>query len=161
MTDTLGSILGADLEDDFSSFDLTEIQDVLANLRNTNAIDIAHAEMLQQQSLRGADILSEMIGKIVKTITHLENKVNTTKNKVMLEYKPSDGRATADTRKSAGESAPEVEALTNRLGRAKGARELLTRKYDILLKAHHQYKELSAGMKKGIVGQGSITPGYE
>jgi hypothetical protein len=161
MTATLGSILGTDLEEDFSSFDLTEIQDVLANLRNTNAIDIAHAEMLQQQSLRGADILSEMIGKIVKTITHLENKVNTTKNKASLEYKPAEGKATADMRKFAGESAPEVETLTDRLGRAKGARELLTRKYDILIKAHHAYKELTQGMKKGIVGQNTGVSGWE
>jgi hypothetical protein len=45
MTDkvTLGDIIGDALEDEFLKFDLTEIQEVLVRLSETDAIDIAHA----------------------------------------------------------------------------------------------------------------------
>jgi len=54
----LGDYLGNELEEDFVNFDLTEIQQVLSQLQSTDAIDLVHAELLQQQALRGADILT-------------------------------------------------------------------------------------------------------
>jgi hypothetical protein len=165
MTQTLGSLLGTDLEDDFSSFDLTEIQEVLSNLKTMQGIDLAHAEVLQQQALRAADIASELIGRLIKTTSYLEGRVNTVKNRASLEYAPASGKATADMRKQAGESAPEVEDLIARLSRAKGARSMLTMKFDILIKSHHYYKELVQGMKKGVVSYSgantNVVEGYE
>ena len=87
----LGDLLGNELEVDFQSFDLAEIQQVLDNLKDIEAIDLAHAEALQQQSLRGADVLTEYLAKIVKTVGYLESKVSSTKNKVSLEYQAPDG----------------------------------------------------------------------
>ena len=78
---TLGQILGDDLEEAFRNFDMTEIQEVLSRLAETDAIDLAHAEMLQQQALRGADILSEFLGKIIKTTSYLETEINSARNK--------------------------------------------------------------------------------
>jgi hypothetical protein len=164
MMTTLGTLLGDQMEETFTSFDLQEVQDVLSNLRNTNVIDIAHCELLQQQSLRAADILSEFIGRVIKTVSYLESKLNTAKNKAALEYNPPTGKATADLRRQAGESDPVVADLADRLARAKGAKELLTRKYDIIIKSHHYYKDLTAGMKRGIVGYGNtsnVVSGYE
>jgi hypothetical protein len=158
---TLGDILGNQMEEAFSSFDLTEIQAVLSTLQSTSAIDIAHAEKLQQQTLWACDILSEMIGKIIKTVSYLEGRLNTAKNKAALEYAPTTGKATADLRRQAGESDPIVSDLGDRLARAKGAKELLTRKYDIIIKSHHFYKDLTAGMKKGIVAYSAPVTGYE
>jgi hypothetical protein len=160
---TLGSILGTNYEEDFAEFDLTEIQGVLATLANTASIDLAHAELLQQQALRGADLASEFLGKLVKTTSYLEGRVNATKNKASLEYAPAFGKSTADLRKQAGEASPEVEELSNRLAKAKGARVMLEKKLDILIKTHHHYKEIAMGMRKGIVSHTQNTPveGYE
>jgi len=157
---TLSDLLGNQLEDDFASFDVSEIQDVLSNLQNTSAIDVAHAENLQRLALRGADLASEMIGKLIKTVSYLETKVNSTKNRVSLQYKLETGKATADQRKQAGESDPEVEELSIRLARAKGSKAILERKYDTLIKTHHFYKDLAMGMKKSFVGanQSSAEP---
>jgi hypothetical protein len=160
MSITLETLLGSGWEELFSSFDLTEVQAISANLANTNAIDVAHSELLQLQSLRAADILSEYIGKIVKTVSYLEGKLNTAKNKAALEYKPEMGKATADMRKQAGECDPVVVELVDRLARAKGARELLMRKFDIMIKSHHYYKELTVGMRKGIVSSTQVS-GWE
>src|SRR4051812_2404728 len=97
---TLGSMIGENLDEDFLQFDLTEIQEILLNLRDTDVIDLAHAESLQQQTLRGADILAGYLGKIIKTTSYLESKMSTTKNKVSLEYKDPDGsKTTADMKK--------------------------------------------------------------
>jgi hypothetical protein len=164
----LGDFLGNELEENFADFDLTEIQHVLSNLQSTDAIDLAHAELLQQQSLRGADILTEYLGKIVKTVGYLETKVNSTKNKVSLDYKAPDGaRTTADMKKWAGESSPEVEEVQIKLAKAKGSKLVLERKYEILVKAHHHFKEIAAGLRRTILGYSTgttndkVPDGYE
>jgi hypothetical protein len=149
----LGDLLGNQLEEDFAEFDLTEIQQVLSKLQIEEAIDLVHAEMLQQQSLRGADILTEYLGKIVKTVGYLETKVNSTKNKVSLEYSAPDGsKTTADMKKWAGESSPDVEAVQIKLAKAKGSKIVLEKKYDILIRAHHHYKDIAAGLRRTILG---------
>jgi hypothetical protein len=149
----LGDLLGNQLEEEFVDFDLSEIQHVLSKLQNEDAIDLAHAEMLQQQSLRGADIITEYLGKIVKTVGYLETKVNSTKNKVSLEYKAPDGsKTTADMKKWAGESSTDVEAVQIKLAKAKGSKIVLEKKYDILIRAHHHYKDIAAGLRRTILG---------
>lgn len=164
----LGDFLGNELEEDFANFDLTEIQQVLEKLQSTDAIDLAHAELLQQQALRGADILTGYLGKIVKTVGYLEAKVNRTKNKVSLDYQAPDGsRTTLDMKKWAGESAPEVEEVQIKLAKAKGSKLVLERKYEILVKSHHHFKDIAQGLRRTILGysQGTTTEkvpeGYE
>lgn len=161
MTDekiTLGQLLGNDLEEAFSTFDVTEIQTVLSTLRETDAIDLSHAELLQQQSLRGADILSEYLGKLIKTVTYLETKINSAKNKAALTYQAPEGtRTTAEMKKQAGESSPEVEELSFKLAKAKGSKSVLEKKYDILIKAHHHYKDIATGMKRSVLGYSQNT----
>lgn len=154
----LGDVLGSNLEEDFKNFDLTEIQSVLEQLRDVDAIDLAHAELLQQKSLRGADILADYLAKMVKTVAYLESKVNSTKNKVSLDYVSPDGaRTTVDMKKWAGESSPEVEAVLVKLAEAKGAKMALDRKYEILIKAHHHFKDIAGGLRKTILGYSSGT----
>ena len=163
----LGDLLGDTMEEEFVNFDITEIQQVLDNLRDIDAIDLAHAELLQQQSLRAADILVEYLAKIVKTVAHLEAKVNSTKNRVSMDYTTPDGsRVTLDMRKWAAEVSPEVVEVQDRLAKAKGSKVFLERKYEILVKAHHHFKDIAAGMRKTILGYSSGTseptpPGYE
>jgi hypothetical protein len=162
----LGDVLGSNHEEDFKNFDLTEIQEVLEQLRDIDAIDLAHAEMLQQQSLRGADILIGYLSQMVKTVGYLESKVNSTKNKVSLEYVAPDGaRTTVDMKKWAGESSPEVEAVQIKLAEAKAGKIVLERKYEILIKSHHHFKDIAAGLRKTILGYSSGTSnageGYE
>lgn len=163
----LGDLLGDDLEVDFENFDLAEIHKVLDSLQDITAIDLAHAELLQQQSLRGADVLIEYLAKIVRTVGYLETKVNSTKNKVSMEYLAPDGaRTTLDMKKWAGETSPEVEKVQIKLATAKGAKLYLERKYEILIKSHHHFKDIAAGMRKTILGYSSGTTektpeGYE
>lgn len=156
---TLGHLVGDDLEEDFLSFDLTEIQEVLLSLKETEAFDLSHAELLQQQSLRGADLIAEYLAKIIKTTSYLESKVSSIKNKVSLDYNktPDGSKTTADMRKWAGESSPEVEEWNIKLARAKGSKVVLEKKYDILIKAHHHFKEIAMGMKKTILGYSGNT----
>jgi hypothetical protein len=164
----LGDFLGNELEEKFEDFDLTEIQQVLEKLQYVEAIDLSHAEILQQQALRGADIITEYLGKIVKTTGYLETKVNSTKNKVSLEYSAPDGaRTTVDMKKWAGESSPEVEEVQIKLAKAKGSKIVLERKYEILVKAHHHFKDIATGLRRTILGYSSGAPqekvpeGYE
>jgi oligoribonuclease NrnB/cAMP/cGMP phosphodiesterase (DHH superfamily) len=162
----LSDFLGESLEEEFGDFDLTEIQKVLEHLQNVDAIDLAHAESLQQQALRGADVLTEYLGKIVKTVGYLETKVNSTKNRVSLEYQAPEGRTTSEMKKWAGESSPEVEEIQIKLAKAKGSKSILEKKYDILIKSHHHYKEIASGLRKTILGYSSGTiektpEGYE
>jgi len=153
--------------ENFQDFDLTEVQEVLIQLKTIDAIDLAHAELLQQQALRGADILAEYLAKMVKSVAHLEAELNSTRNKVSLDYVAPDGaRTTVDMKKWAGECSPEVVAVQERLAEAKGSKVYLERKYEILVKAHHHFKDIAAGLRKTILGYSSGTtepppPGYE
>ena len=158
MTVLLKDILGENFDDEFMNFDLTEVQNILSELQDTNAIDLAHAEMLQQQALRCADILSEYLSRVVKVVSYLESKLNSVKNKAALNYKPEDGaRVTADMRKFASEIAPEVEAVSAAIAKARGSKVLLEKKYDILIKSHHHYKEISSGIRQTLYSS-SNTP---
>jgi hypothetical protein len=148
---TVGKLIGQTFEDDFESFDLTEIQKVLSALSTDNALDIAHSEMLQQKTLYAADLMIEYMAKLIKMVSYLESKISSLKNKAALAYKAPDGRTTADMKKQAGESDPEVEELASSLARAKGAKLLLDRKYEIIIKSHHFFKDLAGNQKKGIV----------
>jgi hypothetical protein len=148
----LGDFLGTQLEEDFSQFDITDVQEVLKNLSNTDAIDLSHAELLQQQALRAADLLTEYLGKIVKTVGYLEAKVNSTKNKVSLDYQAPEGRTTTDMKIWAGLASPDVEALLIKLAVAKGAKTSLERKFDILVKSHHHWKDIAQGLRRTILG---------
>lgn len=164
----LGDLLGTELEEDFANFDLTEIQQVLEMLQETDAIDLAHAELLQQQALRGADVIVGHLGKIVKTVGYLEAKVASTKNKVSLDYQAPDGaKTTLDMKKWAGESSPEVEIVQIKLAKAKGSKLVLERKYELLVKSHHHFKDIAAGLRRTILGYSSgtssekVPEGYE
>ena len=164
----LGDLLGNELEVEFQDFDLSEVQIVLDNLQDIDAIDLAHAELLQQQALRGADVLIEYLAKIVKTVGYLEAKVTSTKNKVSLEYKDPDGlKTTLDMKKWAGEASPEVIEVQTKLASAKGSKLYLERKYEILIKAHHHFKDIAAGLRRTILGYSlsatteKVPAGYE
>jgi hypothetical protein len=154
---TLGQLLGDELEEDFTQFDMTEAQEILSNLQEVGAIDLAHAEFLQQQTLRAADILSGYLSKLVKTVSYLETKVNSAKNKASLEYQSPSGKTTAEMRKQAGECDPQVEELGTKLARARGSKSLLQQKFDILIKEHHHYKDIATGLRKTILGQPQST----
>jgi len=154
----LGDLLGTENEVDYRNFDLSEIQQVLDNLKDIDAIDLAHAEALQQQALRGADVLAVYLGQMVKTVGYLEAKVQSTKNKVSLEYQAPDGaRTTLDMKKWAGESSPEVETVQIKLAEAKGSKLFLERKYEILIKAHHHFKDIAQGLRRTILGYSQST----
>lgn len=164
---SLGDLLGNELEEDFINFDLTEIQEVLNSLKEVDAIDLPHAELLQQNSLRGADIITEYLGKIVKTVGYLESKVNSVKNRVSLEYRAPDGsRTTTDMRLWAGASSSEVEEISIALSKAKASKVVLEKKYDILIRSHHHFKEIAQGLRRTVLGYGNsikekAPEGYE
>lgn len=158
---TLGSIIGTTAEDEFLEFDLTEVQELLGQLSREDAIDLAHAEILQQKALRCADILSDLLSKMVKTTSYIEGKLNSKKNKTSLEYEHPSGKTTAEMRKYAGECSQEVNDLHDKLSKAKGAKIYLEKKYDIIIKTHHHYKDIASGLRKSIVGFSNTLPDSE
>jgi len=150
---TVGDVLGDSLEDAYLNFDITEIQELVGRLQNTNVPDLAHAEYLQQQALRCADILSEYIAKLVKTIHYLDSEVSRVKNQTALNYTPKDGtRMSIELRKMAGEASQEVNDLQIKVARAKGSKVILDKKYEIIIKSHHHYKDIASGLRRTMLG---------
>jgi vacuolar-type H+-ATPase subunit I/STV1 len=141
-----------DIDDDYINYDISEIENILESLNDTEAIDIAHAEYLQQQALRCADLLSVYLSRITKVSYYLDSLLNYEKNKCALDYKdPAGNKVTADQRKYASESTPEVLKLIKQLSIVKGTKVLIEKKYDILIKTHHHYKDIASGIRKSIV----------
>lgn len=148
---TVNDLIGSDDDEKFLNFDLTEVQNLVSNLQSIGVDDIGHAMELQQTALRCADILSEYIGKIVKTISFLDAKLSSKKNKVALNYESlTHNRTSIELKKMAGESDPEVEDIALQIAKAKGAKSVLEKKYDIVIKAHHHYKDIANGLRRSI-----------
>lgn len=155
---TLKDIVVKDDMDAYLSFDMTEIDVILSSLKNTTACDIATSEFLQQQSLRCADIIAELLSQIVYVYSNLESELSFVKNKTSFDFKPSDDKKnTADMRKYAGESHSNIPQLTQKISAAKAARDLCQRKYELLIKAHHHYKEISTSMRKTIISNNTVN----
>jgi hypothetical protein len=106
---------------------------------------------MQQKALRGADIISEYLGILIKMNSHYESKLNSAKNKASLEYTASEGRTTAEMKKWAGECSPDIEQWQEKLAKAKAGKVVLEKKFDILIKSHHHFKDIANGMRRGIV----------
>ena len=151
-SNSLSDLINGDkFNDEFLKFDLTEIQSVLSTLKSEEAIDIAHAEHMQRKALRGADIISEYLGVLVKMTSYYETKINSVKNKASLDYIAAEGRTTAEMKKWAGESSPDIECWQEKLAKVKAGKTVLEKKYDILIRTHHFHKDIANGMRRGIV----------
>ena len=108
---------------------------------------------MQQKALYCADLTIEFLGKIVKTVSYLESKISTARNTAARDFKTTDGsKITADMRRWAADNSPEAESLNVALGRAKASKMVLEKKFDILIKQHHLYKDVAAGLRKTILG---------
>jgi hypothetical protein len=161
MTISLGDLIGYELEEQFFSFDLTQVEAILSQLAEPVPSDIAHAETAQQAALRAADILATYLAKMVKHVSYLESSLNSTKNKVSLEYSASEGRTTMEMKKWAAESSPEVDKIQIALARAKGSKLFLEKKYDLLIRQHHHLKDISSGMRRNMPSVHSTIPHQE
>lgn len=152
---TLGQLVGSDLIEDFSNWEFSEIEIVLQALSKEDATDLKQVEKLQRESLRGADLISDYLSKMVKTVSFLESKLNSVKNKAALDYSPpkEGSRVTADVRRLVAESAPEVEEISGQLARCRGAKVFLEKKFDILIRAHYFYKEVAGGLRRTTLGR--------
>jgi len=144
---TLKQVLGDKDYEDFDEFDITEAQQVLRKLSIDRPMDLGDYEKLQQQSLYAADLLIGFIAKLNKTVYLLETKINSRKNAISLNYKASDGKTTAEMRKSAGECDEETGKLNEQIGKAKGAKLYLDKKYELLIKSHHHFKDLASSIR--------------
>ena len=88
----------------------------------------------------------------------METKINSTKNRAALNYQePNGNKTTSDMKKWYSESAPEVEELQIKLAQAKASKLVLDKKYDILIRSHHHYKDIASGIRKSILGYTSIS----
>ena len=146
-------LVGDNLDDAVFDFDLTEVQAVVKRLQSEAVPTLAEAEKLSQEALRGADILSEHLAKVHKIMNYLDAKAASVRNKIALDYVNTSGKNTSiELRKMAGESSQEVLDIEIELAKIKGAKTLLEKKYDIIVKAHHHYKDIAAGYRKTING---------
>jgi hypothetical protein len=148
-TTTINDIIGTcSLEEEFLHFDVSDVQFILDELNQTNIIDVAHAQYLQQKSLFAANRLCEHLSRLVKITTYLESNISKIRNKAALDYRPdNNAKVTSDLRVYASKSCSEADALESLLAKAKGAKVLLEKKYDLLLKSHYYFKEISSAFK--------------
>lgn len=151
---TVADLIGDSIEESFLDFDLTEVQKVVSKLQSEDVPTLAQAESLQQEALRAADVLSGHLAKLHKTIHYLTAKTSSIKNKISLNYDlPFGTRGQGlELRKMAGEASDEVMELEIKLAKSKGAKTVLEKKYEIIIKSHHHYKDIAGGLRKTIQG---------
>ena len=151
-------LVGNNLDDAVFEFNLTEVQEVVSKLQSEDVPTLPQAERLCQEALRGADVLSEHLAKVHKIMNYLEAKGASVRNNIALNYVPATGiKPSKELRKMAGEASQEVLDIEIELAKVKGAKTLLEKKYDIIIKAHHHYKDIAAGLRKTIMGYNSSS----
>ena len=57
-----------------------------------------------------------------------------------------------ELRKMAAESDPKVLDIETKIAKVKGAKTVLEKKFDIIIKSHHHYKDIANGLRKTIQG---------
>jgi hypothetical protein len=150
-------VIGESVDEAFLDYDYTRIQETLNEISNNDTPDIAHAQYLQHKCLVAADILAEYSGKIIKHLSYLENKLTSIRNKYALEYRdPITNKATGEMRAFAVKSCPDADEYEENLARAKGVKALLDKKFDILIKAHHLYKDVANQLIRTIPGENNV-----
>ena len=147
---TIGNIIGGSFDDEVDNFDMTEVQELVAELQNTEVPDLTHAEYLQQRALRAADILTEYLGKIVKVLAYYEALGNRTKNLVALKYENPSGKTTQEDKKRAGESSEELMEIETKVARIKGAKAVIEKKFEIVIRMYHGNKDVALGLRKSL-----------
>ena len=145
---TVRDIVGdCDLEEEFDTISLDEVNVVLDELNSCSIHDVAHAEYLQQKALACANYLANHLSRIVKIASFLESQISTQRNKTAAYYTRDDVKVTNDLRIFAAKACPEAAMLENKLSRVKGIKLLLEKKYDLLLKCHYYFKEIASSFK--------------
>lgn len=152
---TLGNILGQDLVENFSSWDLSEIEEVIAILSVGDAYNLSLAEHLQRQTLHGANILATYLAKMAKCISYLESHLMLLKSQVALQI--SGEKITTAQRAEAVENDSKVQESLQTLLKTKGIKSLLEKKLEILLRANFHYKEVAQGLRRTVLGHHSVN----
>ena len=135
-------------EIDLENFDLTEVQEIISEMREMEVIDLAHADLKQQMCLFLADKLNDHCAVLTKQISKLESNLSVEKNKASLDYKAEEGKTTTDMKVWAGNCAPKVIEIQNSLASLKGVLFLLSKKSDLVLKSFYYFKALSDSYRR-------------
>jgi hypothetical protein len=158
MKTTIRDIIGDNVEEDFLNFDVSFIQETLNEVSNSATPDLAHAEYLCHKCIVAANQLAEYLGRLVKYSSFLENKISSIRNKYALDYKPVDGgKTTADMRNLALKSCADADIYEETLAKLKGTRTSMEKKFDILIKDHHLYKDIASRLNRIIPSENSYT----
>ncbi len=157
-------IIGDKMEEDFLEFDYTYIQETLNEVSNSATPNLAMAEYLQFKCLSAADVLIEYSGKLIKYSTYLDNKITSMRNRHAMEFYAANPKAAADIRAMSLKSCPDADELENTSAQLKGTRAIIEKKFDLLIKAHHHYKEVASRLNRMIPsenGRPGSEKGYE
>jgi hypothetical protein len=153
----LKDMVNSSTDEQFLNFSLDDIQAILTSLQNTEVPDLAHAELMQQRALIGANMVCDFLAKVVKIVSSLDNKINSMRSTYAINYRIDGKVPAADVRTLALKSCPDVSDLEELLSNAKASKSFLERKYDILIKTHHHYKDIAAGLRTGSRLPSSFT----
>lgn len=148
---TVKDIIGNGFDDEFEDFDMTEIQELVSELQSNQLPDLASSEYMMQRSLRCADLIGEYLCKLVKLVSYYEALANKTKYAVALAYEdPKGGKTTQEAKKWAGESSVELLEIEIKIAKIKGAKAVLEKKFEIVIRMFHSIKDMASGMRKSL-----------
>jgi len=147
---TVKDLIGDKFDDEFETWDMSEIQQLVSELQNLDIFDIAHSEKMQLRALRCADLITGYLGKIVKLSSYYEAKANKVKYSVALDYKSTEGKTTQESRKWAGEASDELMEVEIKLAKIKGTKALLEKKFEIIIRMFHSIKDVASGLRKSL-----------
>lgn len=153
---TLGEILEFDTFNP-ESLDVAHIQALSEDIPLDGHVDMATAEKLAVQFLRGADMCSEVLCRIVWWLAKKEGEVQHAHAKAMLVKALGQGLKTAKEKERFAAGDKDYLDACERVARAKAMKKWLENKHSNLISAHYLMKEIAKGSIKNRDAGGGVT----
>jgi len=130
---------------DPESIDVSDLQELSKGIPKDGHVDIAIADKLALQFLRGADTCAELIGKLTWWVAKKKDEARVALQKAALVTAPAKGYKTASEKKLYAEGDPEYQEVSGTVSKAEAMLQWCKNKHSSLVSAHYMMKHIAKG----------------
>ncbi len=125
------------------NIDVSDIQSMSKNIPKDGNVDIAIADKLAIQFLRGADLCSELIGKLSWWVAKKKDEAREALQHAALVTAPSKGYKTVSEKKMYADGDPKYQEANSEFNKAEAMLLWVKNKHSSLVSAHYMMKQIA------------------
>ena len=141
------------------TIDVSDIQEISKNIPKDGNVDIAIADKLALQFLRGADLCSELIGKLSWWVARKKDNARAALQHAALVTAPSMGFKTASEKKLYADGDAKYREANDEFNKAEAMLLWAKNKHSSLISAHYMMKHIAQGSERHFKASNVTTGG--